>query len=186
MTYRMSQYISLPSNSGFCCSAPWQLIIAMQDYILSLQAILSLVFINTFHLCVRVLVSLHMIWFLFTVVEEPSTVCEEVNDSRSVHCTVGNTFTSSPSSCYKELSENALVNNDTICEEPVQPAQDNIAALREEGVEKVSIVGEESVTLSTQEEHEVSNQAGHNNDDIICCVCVYTCRSTFQRSLVTT
>ena len=175
----MSRYISLPSNSGFCCSAPWQLIIAMQDYILFLQAILSLVFINTFHLCVHVLVSLHMIWFLFTVVEEPSTACEEVNDSRSVHCTVGNTFTSSPSSCYKEFSENALVNNDT---EPVQPAQDNIAVLREEGVEKVSIVGEESVTLSTQEEHEVSNQAGHNNNDIICCVCTCVCIPAGQHS----
>ena len=73
-----------------------------------------------------------------------------------------------------------------VCEELVKLARYNMAVLREEGVEEVSIVGEKSVTLSTQDGHEVSTQAGHNNDDIICCVCVYTCRSTFQRSLVTT
>ena len=59
-----------------------------------------------------------------------------------------------------------------LCEELVRLAQENIAVLREEGVEEVSIVGEKSVTLSTQDGHEVSTQAGHNNDDIICCVCV--------------
>ena len=59
------------------------------------------------------------------------------------------------------------------CEALVQLARENIAVLREEGVEEVSIVGEKSVTLSTQDGHEVSTQAGHNNDDIICCVCVY-------------
>ena len=47
-----------------------------------------------------------------------------------------------------------------------------MAVLREEGVEKVSIVGKNIVTLSTQDGHEVSTQAGHNNDDITCCVCV--------------
>ena len=58
-----------------------------------------------------------------------------------------------------------------LCEELVQMARENIAVLREEGVEEVSIVGEKSVTLSTQDRHEVMNtQAGHNNDDIICCV----------------
>ena len=67
-----------------------------------------------------------------------------------------------------------------LCEELVQLARENIAVLREEGVEEVSIVGEKSVTLSTQDGHEVSTQVGHDNDDIICCV---SCRST---SLVTT
>ena len=43
-----------------------------------------------------------------------------------------------------------------LCEELVQLARENIAMLREEGVEEVSIVGEMSVTLSTQDEHEVS------------------------------
>ena len=52
-----------------------------------------------------------------------------------------------------------------LCEELVQLAQENIAVLREEGVEEVSIVGEKSVTLSTQDGHEVSTQAGHNKDD---------------------
>ena len=56
--------------------------------------------------------------------------------------------------------------------EILQLAQENAAVLREEGVEEVSIVGEKSVTLSTQDGHEVSTQAGRNNDDIICCVCV--------------
>ena len=59
-----------------------------------------------------------------------------------------------------------------LCEELVQMARENIAVLREEGVEEVSIVGEKSVTISTQDGHEVSTQAGHNNDDIICCVCI--------------
>ena len=59
-----------------------------------------------------------------------------------------------------------------LCEELVQLAKGNIAVLREEGVEEVSIVGKKSVTLSTQDGHEVSTQASHNNDDIICCVCV--------------
>ena len=39
--------------------------------------------------------------------------------------------------------------------EIVRLAQENIAVLREKGVEEVSIVGEKSVTLSTQDEHEV-------------------------------
>ena len=39
--------------------------------------------------------------------------------------------------------------------ELVQLAQKNAAVLREEGVEEVSIVGEKSVTLSTQDGHEV-------------------------------
>ena len=43
-----------------------------------------------------------------------------------------------------------------LCEELVQLARENIAVLREEGVEEVSIVGEKSVTLSTQDGHEVS------------------------------
>ena len=59
-----------------------------------------------------------------------------------------------------------------LCEELVQLARENIAVLREEGVEEVSITGEKSVTLSTQDGHELSTQAGHNiDDDIICCVC---------------
>ena len=62
---------------------------------------------------------------------------------------------------------------ENLCEKLVRLARENIAVLREEGVEEVSIVGEKSVTLSTQDVHEVSTQAGHNNDDIICCVCVY-------------
>ena len=127
-----------------------------------------------------------MLWFLFTVVEEPSTACEEVNDSRLAHCTVGNTFTSSPSSYKEFFSENTLVDNDTepemICEESGQLAQENIAVLREEGVEKVSIVEEKSVILSTQDGQEVSTQAGNNNDDIICCVCVCVCKPAGQHS----
>ena len=43
-----------------------------------------------------------------------------------------------------------------LCEELVRLAQENIAVLSEEGVEEVSIVGEKSVTLSTQDGHEVS------------------------------
>ena len=43
-----------------------------------------------------------------------------------------------------------------LCEKLVQLARENIAVLREEGVEEVSIVGEKSVTLSTQDGHEVS------------------------------
>ena len=42
-----------------------------------------------------------------------------------------------------------------LCGEIVQLARENIAVLREEGVEEVSIVGEKSVTLSTQDGHEV-------------------------------
>ena len=53
-------------------------------------------------------------------------------------------------------------------------ARENISVLREEGVDEVSIVGDKSVTLSTQDGHEVSTQAGRNNsDDTICCVCIY-------------
>ena len=66
-----------------------------------------------------------------------------------------------------------------LCEELVRLARENIAVLREEGVEEVSIVEEKSVR------QEVSTQAGHDNDHIICCVYMYTCRSTYQRSLVT-
>ena len=66
-----------------------------------------------------------------------------------------------------------------LCEELVCLARENIAVLREEGVEEVSIVEEKSVR------QEVSTQAGHDNDHIICCVYMYTCRSTYQRSLVT-
>ena len=62
---------------------------------------------------------------------------------------------------------------EALCEDLVQLARENIAVLREEGVEEVSIAGEKSVTLSIKDEQEVSTQAGHNNDDIICCVCVY-------------
>ena len=43
-----------------------------------------------------------------------------------------------------------------LCEELVQLVRVNIPILREEGVEEVSIVGEKSVTLSTQDGHEVS------------------------------
>ena len=43
-----------------------------------------------------------------------------------------------------------------LCEELVQLARENIAVLREAKVEEVSIVGEKSVTLSTQDGHEVS------------------------------
>ena len=43
-----------------------------------------------------------------------------------------------------------------LCEELVQLARKNIAVLREEGVEEVSIMGEKSVTLYTQDAHEVS------------------------------
>ena len=43
-----------------------------------------------------------------------------------------------------------------VCEELVQLARENITVLREEGVEEVSIVGEKSVTLSTQDGYEVS------------------------------
>ena len=39
-------------------------------------------------------------------------------------------------------------------------------------MEEVSIVEEKSVTLSIQDGHEVSTQAGHYNDDIICRVCI--------------
>ena len=39
--------------------------------------------------------------------------------------------------------------------EIVQLARENAAVLREEGVEEVSIVGEKSVTLSTEDGHEV-------------------------------
>ena len=42
-----------------------------------------------------------------------------------------------------------------LCGEIVQLARENIAVLREEGVEEVSIVGEKSVTLSTQDGHEL-------------------------------
>ena len=49
-----------------------------------------------------------------------------------------------------------------LCEELVRLARANIAVLREEGVEEVSIVGEKSVTLSTQDGHEVSTQAGYS------------------------
>ena len=50
------------------------------------------------------------------------------------------------------------------CEELVQLARENMAVLREKGVEEVSIVGEKSVTLSTLDAgHEVSTQAGHSN-----------------------
>ena len=59
-----------------------------------------------------------------------------------------------------------------LCEELVQLARESIAMLREEGVEEVKIVGEKSVTLSTQDGHEVSTQAGSNSDNIICCVCI--------------
>ena len=48
-----------------------------------------------------------------------------------------------------------------LCEEFLQLARENIAVLREEGVEKVSIVGKNIVTLSTQDGHEVSTQAGY-------------------------
>ena len=61
---------------------------------------------------------------------------------------------------------------ESLCDEFLRLARKNMAVLREEGVEKVSIVGKNIVTLSTQDGHEVSTQAGHNNDDIICCVCV--------------
>ena len=73
---------------------------------------------------------------------------------------------------------------ESLCDEFSRLAQENIAVLREEGVEKVSIVGKNIVTLSTQDGHKVSTQAGHNNDDITCCVCLYICRSTFQDLLV--
>ena len=49
--------------------------------------------------------------------------------------------------------------SDGLCEELVQLTRENIAVLREEGVEEVSIVGEKSVTISTQDGHEVSTQA---------------------------
>ena len=49
--------------------------------------------------------------------------------------------------------------SECLCEELVQLARENIAVLREEGVEEVSIVGEKSVTLSTQDGHDVSTQA---------------------------
>ena len=42
-----------------------------------------------------------------------------------------------------------------LCEELVQLARKNIAVFREEGVEEVTIVGEKSVTLFTQDGHEV-------------------------------
>ena len=71
-----------------------------------------------------------------------------------------------------------------LCGELLKLARENMAVLRDEGVEELSVVGEKNVTLSIQNGKEVSVQAGHNNDDIICCVC--TCRSTLQRSLVTT
>ena len=72
----------------------------------------SLVVTNIIHVCPCV--CRHMLWFLFTVVEESSTAFEKVDDSRSVHCTAsGNTFTPSPSS-YKEFrSVNEVVNNDS-------------------------------------------------------------------------
>ena len=59
---------------------------------------------------------------------------------------------------------------ESLCDEFSQLAQKNMAVLREKGVEKVSIVGKNIVTLSTQDGHEVSTQAGHNNNDITCCV----------------
>ena len=73
-----------------------------------------------------------------------------------------------------------------LCEDLVQLAQENIAVLREEGVEEVSIVGEKSVTLSTQDGHGVSILKLVIIMMISSVVCVYTYRSTFQRSLVTT
>ena len=45
-----------------------------------------------------------------------------------------------------------------VCEELVQLARENITVLREEGVEEVCIVGEKSVTLSTQDGHEMNTQ----------------------------
>ena len=44
---------------------------------------------------------------------------------------------------------------EALYEEIVQLTQENAAVLREEGVEEVSIVGEKSVTLSTEDGHEV-------------------------------
>ena len=62
---------------------------------------------------------------------------------------------------------------ESLCDEFLRLARKNMAVLREQGVEKVSIVGKNIVTLSTQDGHEVSTQAGHNNNnDIICCVCI--------------
>ena len=62
---------------------------------------------------------------------------------------------------------------ESLCDEFLRLARKNIAVLREQGVEKVSIVGKNIMTLSTRNGHEVSTQAGHNNDDITWCVCVY-------------
>ena len=45
---------------------------------------------------------------------------------------------------------------EALCEELIQLARENIVVLREEGVEEVSIVGEKSVTLSTQDGQKVS------------------------------
>ena len=64
---------------------------------------------------------------------------------------------------------------ESLCDEFLRLARKNMAVLRKKGVEKVSIVGEKNIViLSTQDGHEVSTQAGHSNDDIICCVCIST------------
>ena len=55
-----------------------------------------------------------------------------------------------------------------LCEELMQLAGENIAVLREEGVEEVSIVGKKSVTLSTQDVNEVSKIIGQNNHHLLC------------------
>ena len=44
---------------------------------------------------------------------------------------------------------------EALCGEIVRLARENAAELREEGVEEVSIVGEKSVTLSTEDGHKV-------------------------------
>ena len=76
---------------------------------------------------------------------------------------------------------------ESLCDEFLRLARKNMSVLREQGVEKVSIVGKNIMTLSTQDGHEVST--GHSklvtysNYDITCCV-YNICRSTFQDLLV--
>ena len=59
---------------------------------------------------------------------------------------------------------------ESLCEEFSRLAGENMAVLREKGVEKVSIVGKNIVTLSTQDGHEVSTQVGHNllSSSVVC------------------